>query len=89
MSRKAYKIESSFEEVVKDGNKWTGSFTPKKGDKILVTFNNLGTGTIEGFFSENGYIGVLVKPDKPPDWWRKRNPSNEIYNLFGIEIEKS
>lgn len=61
---------------------------PPLGTKVRVTFNELGTGTVVGYFVEAGFLGVEVDPDHRPDWHVKQNPGRCNYHVFGAEIEQ-
>lgn len=65
---------------------------PAIGEKVRVSMNNLGVGTVEGYFIESGYIGLLIKPDdgQSPDWWVKQNAGKgrTHYSVFGTEIRR-
>lgn len=75
--------------------RWSNERLPKIGDKVRVTFNQLGTGKIISFFSDGGdlsknkspYIGVEVLADNRPKWHVKQNPGQLSYHVFGAEIE--
>lgn len=81
------KLFSTFNEAM-PGNKWSGRFTPEAGQKVEITLNGIGNGTIEGFFTFDGYVGVFVKPDNPPDWWKRQNAESGRTHceVFGAEI---
>lgn len=65
-----------------------GAEAPAIGARVKVGFNNLGHGAVAGYFAEDGYVGVLVKADQPPEWWLKQNAGKPwIYHCFGPEIE--
>ena len=61
---------------------------PALGDRVHVMFNNLGTGTVTGFFTEGGFLGVVVLPDagQRPAWHQKQNPDRPHYTVFGSEV---
>ena len=76
--------------------KWSGkSLTlPKVGDRIKVTMNGIGHGTVLGYFIEYGWLGLHVKPEVQPDWLvkqereRKRKATfypNQVL-VFGTEV---
>lgn len=73
--------------------KWSNQQAPKIGDRVKVTMNGLGVGTITGFFVESGWLGVIVQPDEGqrPKWHVdqfKRNKYEFIgYQVFGAEIK--
>ena len=65
--------------------KWTGTFDPEIGDRVLIDFNSLGTGIVVSYFCEHGYRGVRVKLDNQPLW--HKNQGNPPYALvFGLEL---
>lgn len=72
-------------------NKWgkTAAFPtpPPIGTRVRVKINQLGTGTVQGYFIEHGWVGVHVLPDNRPEWHVKQNPGKNYYLVFGIEIE--
>lgn len=71
-----------------DPYKWSGRNAPPAiGAHVKVFMNRLGTGTVVGYFAEYGWLGVLVKPDKPPKWWRQQNPNATEYHTFGLDLE--
>jgi len=68
---------------------WTGKGpVPAIGDKISINFNSLGSGVVERYFVEDGYLGVRVKLLKRPDWHVKQNGKHYkgLSNVFGNEI---
>lgn len=71
-----------------DPFKWSGDADPPAiGAKVKVYMNNLGTGTVTGYFVEYGWFGVLVKFDNPPAWWVKQNPKQPPGHIFGIDLQ--
>lgn len=67
---------------------WSGRRAiPVKGDRVRIYVNDLGCGTVTGHFTEEGYLGVIVKLDEPPKWWTKQNGADAPVHAFGIEIE--
>jgi hypothetical protein len=73
-----------------DGAKpvWSGKTPPPAvGEKIKVPMNGLGMGDVTGYFTESGFLGVLVKFDSPPEWYVKQNGPNTVGHIFGIEMK--
>jgi hypothetical protein len=64
-----------------------GVVPPPVGEKITVTMNGLGNGDVVGYFSQEGYLGLRVKLDNPPDWYVKQNKGNEVGHVFGPEFK--
>lgn len=74
----------------KDAVKWgnEGIAPPAIGTRIQVTMNNLGPGTVRGYFTECGWLGLLVEFHEPPQWWVKQNaPNRPLGHIFGIEFK--
>ena len=69
------------------GSTWSGSFEPRKGQRVTVTMNGLGVGVISDFFFEDGYKGVVVKLENPPVWHQRQCPDG-LAHVFGAEIER-
>lgn len=69
--------------------KWSGSYPiPQIGSSVKINFNELGTGKVEGYFTEHGYCGVYVRLDKAPDWKVKAHKGTRyegIAMVFGQE----
>ena len=43
--------------------KWSAPFPlPALGTRVYITMNNIGWASIEGFFAEDGYVGVMTGP---------------------------
>lgn len=62
-------------------------YMPQIGERVRVTINGLGTGRAFGYFTEHGYLGVMVELDEPPAWFWKQTGSH-IAHVFGTEIAK-
>jgi len=58
---------------------------PAIGSVVRVSMNNLGNGEVLGYFSEEKYLGLLVKLSDPPEWHRKQNNGNPVGHIFGPE----
>lgn len=70
--------------------KWGGNINPAPpeiGTRVRVSMNNLGTGTVRGYFVEANWLGLLVKLDNPPAWWREQNKGDpgRLAHIFGPE----
>jgi hypothetical protein len=62
---------------------------PTIGTRVNVPMNGLGTGTVSSYFTEHGFLGVIVKLDNPPDWHIKQNVGRKYQGhalVFGAEI---
>lgn len=68
-------------------NKWGGKIAPPTiGDDVIVGVNNIGAGKVLSYFNEEGFLGVLVQPANPPEWYRKQNGSKPCH-VFGAELK--
>ena len=72
--------------------KWTGTGAiPAVGQKVVVTMNRFGPGTVTGHVVRDGYLAVLVELDSPPEWYvsqcakKSLNPKAPAA-FFGTEI---
>ena len=81
------KTWKTLEEAKASEAVWRGAYEPSKGMKVRATINMLGEGAIDRFFTLNGFVGILILPDNPPEWWREQNPGRTRYTLFGPETE--
>ncbi len=79
-------------------SRWSGKMlVPTIGDKVTVTINGFGLGTIVGYFIEHDWLGVYVKLDDPPSWWveqqeRRAEHPGRIAGCamaFGAEIKEA
>lgn len=64
--------------------RWSGkSAPPAVGAKVNT---HLGVGHVTSYFSEFGWLGVLVKFNDPPAWYTKQNNGNPPGHIFGAEL---
>lgn len=74
----------------KDVPIWSGSDpVPAIGEEVHVRINRIGRSKVMGYGVEDGYLGVMVVPLDPPEWWVKQNgkPSPDKPSLaFGAEV---
>jgi len=65
---------------------WSGDGEPPAlGERVNINFNGLGDGEVEGYFGEHGFLGVLVKLDRPPAWYTRQNGADAPAYAFGAE----
>jgi hypothetical protein len=61
---------------------------PPVGSKVMVRMNGLGEAEVKGYFSEEGYLGLLVVMDNAPDWYVKQNgDAKKVGHVFGPEVK--
>ena len=67
---------------------WSGASQPPDiGSVVSIRMNRIGLAKVVGYFVEGGYLGLLVKPYAPPDWYIRQNGYNATGHVFGAEIE--
>lgn len=71
------------------GLKWGGKEGPPPaiGETIICTINNLGPAVVTGYFTLDGWLGVLCKLNDPPAWYLKQNGGNVVGGIFGPEFK--
>lgn len=71
--------------------KWSGPEPiPRIGADVRIKMNGIGLGRVISYAAYCGYLGLMVMPYAPPDWWIRQNgaPTPERAALaFGAEIE--
>jgi hypothetical protein len=71
---------------------WSGYREPQPiGGKVRVHVNGLGPGTVTGYWSQAGYLGVMVKLESPPKWYddqriRDGRDRDAPCHVFGAEL---
>ena len=71
----------------KDVLKWAGTFVPNIGERVRVSMNGLGAGTVCSYFHEHGYVGVEVQLENAPAWHKIQRPTGRCL-VFGTEIKE-
>ena len=75
---------TEFEELA-----WISSkLIPKVGEKVNVRINSIGESIVKKYFVEYGFIGLLVQPTDPPDWYVKQNGADELCHVFPSEVDE-
>jgi hypothetical protein len=84
------------DEVIDDGTgrpKWSAqkiATPPAMGTRVTKIMNNLGAGKVCGYFTEHGWLGLLVRLDERtrPEWHVKQcGTSPDLAHIFGPECE--
>ncbi len=60
---------------------------PAIGDSVNVRINRLRASRVVGYFVEHGFLGLLVKPLAPPEWFVKQNGRFCEAHVFGTEVD--
>lgn len=72
------------------GYRWSSSTPPPAvGDRVTVSMNGLGQGTVTGYFTQGGFLGLMVQLDAPPEWYVRQNAGNVPAPVFGAETKCS
>lgn len=61
---------------------------PEIGTRIRVTINNCGPAVVTGYFTQDGWLGIICDLTDPPDWHVKQNKGNPRGHVFGPEFER-
>ena len=48
---------------------------PSVGSEVTIKINGIGRSKVLKYFVEHGFIGLVVQPINPPEWYRKQNAS--------------
>ena len=62
---------------------------PEVGEKVNVTMNSIGTGTLLAYALIHDFIALIVDVDEPPEWLEKnyRDYDNDLSIIYGAEVE--
>lgn len=67
--------------------KWSGGKPlPAIGDVVKLAVNGCGLGEVVGYFTEDGWLGVKLHLQAPPEWFLKQNKGNVPAFAFGREL---
>lgn len=70
--------------------KWPGKLPPPPiGSMVVINFNELGRGKVEGYFVEGGWLGIRVKLAREPQWRKKQKVSGKPALVFAPELKLS
>jgi len=83
--------ENGFVSNVEEGKLvWAnkdGFQPPPVGSKVMVRINSLGEAEVKGYFSQEGFLGLLVVLDNAPEWYVKQNgDAKKVGHVFGPEV---
>lgn len=62
--------------------------SPEIGETILAVVNGIGKCQVLGYYLKDGWSGVIVLPENPPEWFIRQNGRNGVCGLFGAEIRE-
>ena len=55
---------------------------PPVDSEVTVKINGIGRSKVLRYFVEHGFIGLIVMPLNPPDWYKKQNASTTDSALY-------
>jgi len=55
---------------------------PPVDSEVTVKVNGIGVSKVVRYFVEHGFIGLVVQPVDPPEWYRKQNASTTDSALY-------
>lgn len=57
--------------------------------EVEVKMNGFGAGRVEGYFQEHGWLGLLVRISKQPEWHvKQRGAGKTLIHVFGPEVRR-
>lgn len=66
---------------------WSGKIAPPDvGSVVLVSGYQMGRCTVVRYFTECGFLGVEVKPHRPPRWHTKQNGAGATFHAMGCDL---
>ena len=84
MNQKVQQPVSSYTEFEK--LQWVSNKPiPAVGSEVNVTINGIGRSKVLKYFVEHGFIGLVVQPINPPDWYLKQNGDDPCH-VFPAEV---
>ena len=75
------------------GYLWSGEGDlPGIGQRVFVSMNGLGYGTVTAYLYEAGWLGVFVRLEDAPEWHRRQTAGRTQYPgiamVYGAELGK-
>ncbi len=71
-----------------DNARWGGSHdVPAIGARVRVTYNGLGAGTVSAYFTEGGFLGLIIDLDAPAFGGMAKPGHSARAHAFGTEFE--
>jgi hypothetical protein len=69
-------------------SQWSGHKAPPAiGERVTVSFNELGAGEVIGYQVTDDFLGVWLKLDKSPAWRVKQGRGDDVPALiYGAEL---
>jgi len=58
---------------------------PAIGTTVNALVNNIGLSEVRGYFTQEGFLGLVALPKDPPRWYVEQNGKDCPCHLFGCE----
>jgi hypothetical protein len=55
---------------------------PAVDSEVTVKVNGIGRSKVVKYYVEHGFVGLVVQPINPPDWYKTQNPSTTDSALY-------
>jgi len=55
---------------------------PAYGSEVTVKVNGIGRSKVLRYFVEHGFVGLIVMPLNPPNWYKNQNESKRDSSLY-------
>jgi len=69
--------------------RWSDNLPPPSIGAKTRAPGDLGEGQVVGYFSEHGYLGVLIRLDAPPKWFVEQNGATTPCHIYGAELRRA
>ena len=69
--------------------RWSDNLPPPSIGAKTRALGDLGEGQVVGYFSEHGYLGVLIRLDAPPKWFVEQNGATTPCHIYGAELRRA
>ena len=72
--------------------KYSGTFLPRIGARVRITHGKWGWGVVDAYFVEYGWMGVEIRVERYPAWYKAQQKRNgeqltPVIHIFGIELD--
>jgi len=67
--------------------KWSGKMPlPAIGDRIYLRINSIGYGRVAGYAEVEDFVGLIVEPESPPDWYVKQTKAQKAEHEKALKL---
>src|SRR5689334_11683845 len=69
--------------------RWSGATPPPPiGARVHVAMNAFGPATVVRYYTQHGFLGLVVRPDALPAWFKRQSPGTDLIHVFGAELKE-